>query len=54
MNADVRLDDVSGKLYRDKILAPGASRDELDSLKVCTYPDKCLDSNSPLTRIAET
>ena len=27
------LDPARGKLYRDKILGPGASRDELDSLK---------------------
>lgn len=29
------LDPARGKLYRDKILAWGGSREELDSLKVC-------------------
>ena len=28
------LDPASGKLYRDKILLPGGSREEIDSLKV--------------------
>ncbi len=29
------LDPNRGKLYREKILGPGGSRDEIDSLKVC-------------------
>jgi hypothetical protein len=28
------LDPASGKRYRDKILGPGGSREEIDSLKV--------------------
>ena len=31
------LDPKLGKLYREKILLPGGSRDEMDLLKVCRY-----------------
>ena len=31
---DAPLDPKSGKLYRDKILLPGGSKDEMDLLKV--------------------
>ena len=32
------LDPKLGKLYRDKILLPGATRDEMDLLQVCQFP----------------
>lgn len=35
------LDPQRGKLYRDKILGPGGSRDEIDSLKV-SHAGVCL------------
>ena len=36
------LDPARGKLYRDKVLRPGGSRDEIDILKVRLLASCCM------------
>jgi Zn-dependent oligopeptidase len=31
------LDPTLGRLYRDKVLLPGGSKEEMEMLKVCNY-----------------